>query len=55
MEAAILFAENIYTLLTDKRVHRSHLLTEKLSEEVPHFALPTTSTMIRCIAETPEK
>lgn len=58
--AAHLFIENIYMLLTDSMIPRSASLTNPLlsfapEELVPHFALPTTSHVIKRIAESPLK
>ncbi|KND04372.1 uncharacterized protein SPPG_00101 [Spizellomyces punctatus DAOM BR117] len=57
VDAATLFVENVYMMLTKRRIHRpSHEgLPAPEVELVPHFALPTTSNIIRCIGESPEK
>ncbi|KAJ3299553.1 spermatogenesis-associated protein 4 [Borealophlyctis nickersoniae] len=60
IDAALLFVENVYMLLTDRRVHRqaptdSLPLAAANPSSLPHFALPTTSNIIRCVAESPAK
>ncbi|TPX69566.1 hypothetical protein SpCBS45565_g02273 [Spizellomyces sp. 'palustris'] len=57
VDAATLFVENVYMMLTKRRIHRpAHEgLPAPELELVPHFTLPTTSNIIRCLGESPEK
>ncbi|KAI8918784.1 hypothetical protein BC831DRAFT_482403, partial [Entophlyctis helioformis] len=53
-DAAVRFVENVYMLLTNKSLpERSLAKTD--DEIVPQFALPTTSNVIRSMAESPDK
>lgn len=47
--AAILFIQNLYSLFTGREILGGALQQlEKHGAEIPHFAQPTTTTMIRC-------
>ncbi|KAJ3039096.1 hypothetical protein HK097_002937 [Rhizophlyctis rosea] len=57
IEAAALFVENLFMLLTGRRVQRLQNHQPELvdHENLPHFALPTTSDIIRRVANSPSK
>ncbi|KAJ3043248.1 spermatogenesis-associated protein 4 [Rhizophlyctis rosea] len=56
IDAASLFVENLYTLLTGRRVQRPPAKESgSIDYDHPHFALPTTSEIIRRVAKSPAK
>ncbi|KAH6589755.1 hypothetical protein BASA50_009847 [Batrachochytrium salamandrivorans] len=52
--AAVRFVENVYMLLTNTILPENTVVYDD-TEIVPHFALPTRSNTIRCMAQTIEK
>ncbi|KAJ3324518.1 hypothetical protein HDU76_013399 [Blyttiomyces sp. JEL0837] len=54
-DAAVLFIENVHALLTNRKMPLAPQESTFQLDETPHFALPTTSIIIRTTAASPQK